>query len=542
MLIIPLVEKLAKIGKWYPTSQSPYPPECLPFIKWLAELLFWSEKQFIKRQKESHIKYKLEKNTWAIVLEKYKLQALLRIFSAMFITSFIVQLGMLPLSVIYFHRVIFISIILNIVSEILMNLLLINIFIFFIIDFCSSFLGYYMTYIIDYLLILFINTAWPTIFELINKKVSLFSYRVASVSNWQILFYVLYFVLILVVIIKINKWEFFLKPTKLDIADKSRQKQYIFNKYLAIFISICLVIIVLPQRFYQSVFYDKTNKLEVVFLDVGQGDAIFIEFPKGTKMMIDSGGYNYFNKEDKVKSKFSIGEQVDSMYLWSRGIEHLDYIVLTHPHNDHMEGFTRVVENFSIGKAIIPQGLMALKESNEWKDFLSLLTSNNIPINVWSRGQSYFIDGVKLDILWSGNTVESNAINMTNKRVNNESLVLRLSYQGYSILLTGDIEKEVEDILVNSNEDLLAEVIKSPHHGSRTSSSKNFLERVNPAVSIISAPMKSRFNHPHLEVIERYKNLGTTIYQTGLSGAITVYIKDNELHVREFARSKIVAN
>lgn len=535
LIILPLVENLEKIGKWYPSSQTPYPPDCSPSIKWVAELLFWSEKTFVKKQKESQIKYKLEKNPWAIALEKYKVQILLRLLSLMLITSFIVHIGILPLSIIYFHRVAFIGIFFNIISEILMSILLLIIVIFFVVDYISYSLGYYLVFIIDFLLSVFISSAWPDFFSTLNQGFPIFSYRVAGFSSWQNIIYIFYFICLIIILIVLNNWKPFTKPRKLILASRKIFNKSFFNKFLILFTSICLLIIVLPQHFYKKFFENKTNKLEVVFLDVGQGDAIFIEFPQGTRMIIDSGGNDVLGKENK--SSFSIGEQVDSMYLWSRGIEHLDYIVVTHPHNDHIEGFTKIIENFSIGQAIVPQ---VFNQNSEWQSFINAINSNNIALKTWSNGE-FFIDGVKVEVLWPTLTQEialKNTLSKApNKVVNNASLVVRLSYQGHSILLTGDIEKETENFLANSNLDLSAEVIKVPHHGSKTSSSKNFLEKVKPKISIVSAPVKSRFNHPHLEVVERYKNINTEVYQTGLSGAITVFIENNKLHLREFVYS-----
>jgi competence protein ComEC len=534
LLVIPLTENLRKIGSWFPSSKSPHPPECSGLIKTLAELLFWSEKNFIQKQKESLIKYRLEKNSWAVVLEKYKLQKPFSILVLMFFTSLTVQLSILPLSVIYFNRVAFIAIILNIISEILMSILLIGIMIFFILDFISLNLGSYFIYIIDFLLTLFANTAWPSFCDQINNQTHLLSYRVANFANWQIIFYIIYYLCGALIIIKVNRWEIFLIPNKTIILSQKIKMTYLFNSFLSIFLILCLLIIILPKTFYQTLFPNRFDSLEVVFLDVGQGDAIFIEFPKGTKMMIDSGGSSIFTKHIKAEKKFSIGEQVDSKYLWSRGIEHLDFIVATHPHQDHIEGFTDILKNFSVGQVILPQD----PEKNVgWKSFINEIKPKNIPINIWSKGETYFIDGVKIDVLWPEKETSQDSFkqfNKENKEINNQSLVLYLSYQGYSLLLTGDIEKEVEKVLVEEKKDFSAEVIKSPHHGSKTSNSELFVRKINPIVSIISAPVKSQFNHPHLEVTQRYKALDIAFYQTGLSGAITIFIEGETIYLKEF--------
>lgn len=525
LIVIPLVHNLRQIGQWYPTRQMPYPPKCHQTVKWLAELLFWSEKLFVKHQTESNIKYKLEKNIWAKRLERWKLQKLLQVLATMFFTASIVQLGLIPLSIIYFNRVVFIGVIFNILAEFLMGYLLVIFSLFILLDnYITYFINDYIVIILNHLIDLFIYTSYPQYFDFIKSKIPFLSYRLAGFHNWQILYYVVYYIFCLGFIIKINNWQPFYKPSKVSY------KLILSSKLLIIFYSLLLVFITLPQKFYSNLFNNKTKVLEIVFLDVGQGDAIFIRFPLGTTMMIDSGGkIPIKSKENQAATPFSIGENVDSKYLWQRDIEELDYILLTHPHSDHMQGFDDIIKNFSVHNAILPvnPNLMA-----EGQNFVDKLINAHIPINIWSKGQSYFIDGVKIEVLWPIKDISKKQAG------NNQSLVLMLNYQGRKILLTGDIEKAVEELLTNSNEDLSAEILKAPHHGSKTSSTNGFLQKVNPKVVIISAPAKSMFNHPHKEVIKRYEDLGIKTYQTGLGGAISLYIEPNNLQIEEFIESK----
>lgn len=526
LIVIPLVKKLENIANWYPNSKSPFPPQSHKIIKWLAELLFWSEKRFLQKQAESNIKYNLEKNPWAAKLEKYYLQKPLQIAVIMLITSIIVQLGLLPLSIIYFHRVVFIGIILNILAELLMSLLLTCFVIFIIFDSFINTLSNCLIYIINYLIDLFIYISWPQCLELINKKYFYLSYRIAGWHNWQSTYYIGYWLIIVFLLVRVNNWQVFICPVKKIEEKRNKKRSYIINTIIITLYLFSLLIISLPNKYYSNIFNNKNTGLEIVFLDVGQGDAIFIQFPQGTTMMIDSGGEMPIKIGDKtIEKRFSIGEQVDSPYLWSRGLEKLDYIVVTHPHLDHMQGFNEVINNFAIKQAILPysKGL-----ETEWIEFKQQLDANNIAINIWSRGQTFFIDGVKIEVLWP------DRVDKANFSANNQSLVLCLSYQGYSILLTGDIENKVEGILTNINDNLMVDVLKVPHHASKTSSTEDFLEKTQPKFAIISAPAKSRFKHPHPEVLERYKILGTEIYQTGLNGAITVYIKDNKLEIKKY--------
>ena len=526
LIVLPLIKKLEAIGSWYPNSKTPFPPQSHEVIKWLAELLFWSEKRFLQKQAELKIKYKLEKNPWAAKLEKYYLQKPLQIAVIMLITSVIVQLGLLPLSIIYFHRVVFIGIILNILAELLMSLLLICFVVFTLLNTITNSLSTILIYIINYIIDIFIYISWPEVLELINKKYFNLTYRIASFNNWQKIYYIGYFVAIFFILIRIDNWQVFIIPVKKIEEKRNKKHSYTINIIIILLYLLLLLIISLPNKYYSNIFSNKNKGLEIVFLDVGQGDAIFIQFPKGTTMMIDSGGEIPIKINNQIiEKRFSIGEQVDSPYLWSRGLEELDYIVLTHPHLDHMQGFNEIIKNFPIKQAILPysNGLEA-----EYLEFKQKLKSSNIPINIWSRGQTYFIDGVKIEVLWPDN------VNKINFNANDQSLVLRLSYQGYSVLLTGDVESKVENILTNTNDNLEIDVLKVPHHASKTSSTKEFLEKTSPKFAIISAPAKSRFNHPHPEVLEQYKVLGTKIYQTGLNGAITVYIKDNNIEIKKY--------
>ncbi len=519
LIVFPVVNSLSEIGKWYPTRRMPYPPRCHKSIKWLAELVFWSEKSFIKNQSESTIKYKLEKNIWAKKLESLRLQKTLQLLIITVFSSFIIQLGLIPLSIIYFNRVALIGTLLGFFTELIMSCLLVIFSIFVLLNNeVTHFFNYYIIILINILIDLFINVSYPQCFSSLIKIFPFLSYRLAGFHGWKQLYYLFYYLCYISFIVKINKWQPFSR--------QATKKIQLSSKILVILYIMCLLVVIIPQNFYSTFFNNKDRKLEIVFLDVGQGDAIFVKFPLGTTMMIDSGGkIPIKSKEAQSVQEFSIGEDVDSKYLWQRDIEYLDYILLTHPHSDHMQGFNEIIENFYVKKAILP---VNPNPTGEWQNFFTKLINAHIPVNIWSKGQIYFIDGVKIEVLWPVKDIGKKQAG------NNQSLVLRLDYQGHKILLTGDIEREVEEFLANSEDDLSAEILKVPHHGSKTSSTWAFLQKVNPKFAIISAPAKSMFNHPHQEVVERYKDLGVKTYQTGLKGAISLYVESDKVEIKEF--------
>ena len=251
--------------------------------------------------------------------------------------------------------------------------------------------------------------------------------------------------------------------------------------------------------------------LRVTFISVGPGDATLIEFPNGEVMLVDGGGG--FGKG------FDIGERVIGPFLLERGVKRIDYMVLTHPQRDHMEGLFFVAKNFEIGRFLWNgRGLQG-------EGLLSVLREREVPVmEIDSSMPPLWLGGVRIEVLHPGpgSLLEGR----------DGSLVLRLDFGKVSILLPGDIGEGVERSLLQRG---LQEVtiLKVPGHGAISSSSPPFIRAISPEVAIISAGHNDPF-HPHSEVLRRYRNEGVRLYRTDRDGAITVVTDGRGYTVKTF--------
>jgi competence protein ComEC len=245
--------------------------------------------------------------------------------------------------------------------------------------------------------------------------------------------------------------------------------------------------------------------LRVTFLDVGQGDAAVVEFPGSQVMVIDGGG---FASED-----FDPGEAIIAPFLWSRKINRVDYLVMSHPQLDHFGGLAFLVKNFS------PRTLWSSGERSKGERFQQLeVTLDKEGVRVaalCAPGAKKVIGGVKVEVLHP-------PCDHPGLKTNDASLVLRLSYQGVDFLFPGDLERVGERILLQGKSPLTSEILKVPHHGSRTSSTAAFVAGVLPALAVVSAGSHNRFGFPAPEVVARYEERGSQVLRTDQVGAITI--------------------
>lgn len=269
--------------------------------------------------------------------------------------------------------------------------------------------------------------------------------------------------------------------------------------------------------------------LEVSVLDVGQGDSLFVVFPGGKTMLIDGGGAFGGFPGHELSIGIDPGEEAVSPYLWSRGFQKLDVVALTHAHQDHLGGLTAILENFRvgtlwIGREVSSPVLVKLEE---------IARARRTPIEHELRGKSFSWDGVDGAFLWPETAGQETAA----PAKNNDSLVLHLRYGNRRLLLTGDAEKQAEkEILAENPADALrADVLKVGHHGSRNSTSPEFLAAVQPQVGIISAGENNPYGHPNAELIERLANAHVRILRTDRDGAIHVLTDGTRMEIACFA-------
>lgn len=236
--------------------------------------------------------------------------------------------------------------------------------------------------------------------------------------------------------------------------------------------------------------------LKVHFIDVGQGDSTLIQTPAGANILIDGG----------IKSA---GQKVVS-FLKEKDVGKLDMVVATHPHADHIGGLIPVLNAFQVDKFMDSGNAHT---SQTYLEMLTLIDDKNISFEVAQKGKVYtFGNGFKMTTIHS----DSNSLNL-----NNASVSLKAEYNKVSFMLTGDAEKEAETAMVNSAFNLKSTVYKAGHHGSNTSSTQAFINKVKPDVSILSYGKGNSYGHPHDEVVKRLQVAGSKLYSTE-NGDITV--------------------
>jgi len=278
------------------------------------------------------------------------------------------------------------------------------------------------------------------------------------------------------------------------------------------------------------------GKLEIDVLDVGQGDSLFVVFPGGRTLLIDGGGAFGGFQGNEEHYGTDPGEEAVSPYLWSRGFQKLDAVALTHAHQDHLGGLTAILENFQVGRLWIGREV----SSSALARLEELARQKKIPVEHELRGKSFSWDGVEGEFLWPPSRPEE----IAPEAKNNDSLVLRLHFRNRTFLLPGDAEKESESALLsqNSGDALRADVLKVGHHGSKNSTTPEFLAVVQPRLGIISAGEANPYGHPHAELLERLEKAGVRVLRTDQDGMVQVTTDGARIDVNCFVTCPDAAN
>jgi competence protein ComEC len=219
-------------------------------------------------------------------------------------------------------------------------------------------------------------------------------------------------------------------------------------------------------------------------------------------------------------------------FLWKKKIHRLDYLVLTHPDPDHLKGLNFIASHFSIGQ-FWESGLRSDSESYSGLEE-TLLKKKVDRFSLNEKSPPQMINGVQISFLNPPEKVEPRRVGRNTSFFNNHSLVMKLQFKNIKVLLAGDIEKEVEYRLMREGYSLGADVLKIPHHGSSSSSTLYFLQRVKPSYAVLSVGERNVGRLPHPEVIRRYQGLGTKIYRTDKHGAITMTTDGETVEIKTF--------
>ena len=394
----------------------------------------------------------------------------------LFLVSLAAQLGTLPLTVYIFGKLPLIALIANVLIVPLIGILV-------GIGFFILFLGWMpgMGYLLG-------NSAWliSKIITLNTQLFSSFSFSIVKMS-FTLFEVIAYYVVLLSIVLLFNK---------------QRRKYGIF-----------IILFVLNIFIWKWAFNE--NLLEVIYLDVGQGDAIIVKLPNDNAMLIDAGERNRYN---------DMGKDVVLPVLNHLGINELNWVVMSHPHNDHIGGIVSLLGEVKIDTlwdTFLPYNSWTYRKIIDYSD------SNSIIIQHPKRGETKKLSkNVFVQILAPDSLVVVSEYN-----VNNSSIVFKLVYGKTSFLFTGDLEFEGDELLIPYQKILKSDVLKVAHHGSITSSTDSLLDLVNPGLSVISVGWKNKFSHPSPFVIERFRKKGINIHRTDLGKAL--WLKSDGKRIKE---------
>ncbi len=569
----PLIQKVSAMGSWRPTRDTPYPPAVAPWLQTAGEALFWSEREWQRELKRGSYSCKLFKSPLARKLERFHLQAVLRYIFAATVVSMSVQLALLPLLVVYFHRLSIASIVLSIGVSLMMAVVAI-----------AAALAILLVQFSDALAAIFISLTNAVTWLMVHSvdpfaRLGVASIRLPEYTGWASSVYALYYLPLVVLTVLIARWQplrlpasrpsalrFFTNPLlslRWDNNEKSSQtakNSKLSHRFARVLLDprriaglalagqlIAAAVIV----FHPFSAMPSDGKLRIDFLDVGQGDSALVTFPDNTTLLIDGGGTPglFRARDDEGGETFerdsrSIGEAVVSEYLWWRGLDHVDYLLASHADADHIDGLNDVLRNFAVRAVFVAR---TPNRDIEYLKFAHASEVSKVPIYPIGAGDMLLMGSVETSVLWPIAVRTSDA-----RSTNNDSVLLRIKFGDRSILFTGDLEAAAENALVKMHggrdefagrqapglESLMADVVKVAHHGSRTSSTAAFIAATGARWTIIPVGQSSMFGHPHRDVVERWSAAGAQLLTTGNSGTITVRSDGRELTVEMFVKEK----
>ena len=259
---------------------------------------------------------------------------------------------------------------------------------------------------------------------------------------------------------------------------------------------------------YSSETKAETGFLNVYFVDVGQGDAIFIDLFGKKSVLIDSGPPNQFSNFFYKKKKGI------TRFLNKRGVRKLDLYILSHAHSDHIGGLKRLLKHIKIKSLYDPGFAFA---SRDYETCLRLVEKQKVDYKIVREGLKQEISGVTFEVL-----SPKKLFRHTRSDANSNSLVVKMTYKNISFLFPGDIEQEAEYRLLSHKEKLRSTFLKSPHHGSESSNTLDFIKLVQPKAVFISCGKNNIFGHPSAETVKRYEKLKVNVYRTDIHGSVRV--------------------
>ncbi len=302
---------------------------------------------------------------------------------------------------------------------------------------------------------------------------------------------------------------FQMKREDIKETKKSKKRYLLFTLLIATFILIFI-----------SFGRESNNKLKITFFDCGLGDLFLVETPDNESILIDSGPPD-FTYQHLEKSAFP--------YLKNNGISTLDWVIITHAHNDHYGGLDFVLQELKIKNLVVTDEFQKRKI---WKTFEDKIEEEKCEVITISDTTHLPLRTIKCKILHPDNSFYC-------KNINNMSIVVRMDYFDFSVLFTGDLENAGEKhLLLCYPEFLDCDFLKIGHHGSKTSSSIEFIKAVTPEYGFISTSLKNRFSFPHEVTLDKYDFLGPNLFISGIDGALQIITDGKKAHFKTFLSDK----
>lgn len=511
----PMIEKLRSVGRWCPSVETPLPPTAPRPLRRFCELLYWNEEGWRIENRRQIWSANLFKSPYLNWINASNFKSILGYVFEGVLVSVIVQFWMLPLLVVYFHRVSPASVFLNLWVGIFLAIESFAALFGILLSGVSLWLAAPLILLTELLNQAMMSLpAWTSTFDGI-------SFRSPVYSGYMKLIYWIYAVAVIATAFRVFKWDPFTYHKRYP-----RVRTDVFLPATATLLAFVVV-------FHPFSAPRADGRLRVNFLDVGQGDSTLVTLPNGETILVDGGGSMDFRNDDGdtfEPDSRRIGEFVVSEFLWEKGYDRVDYLVATHSDADHIQGLTDVANNFRVGALLVSA---AWATDPKYSELLDVINARNVDIRQVARGDILEIGGTTIEILHP--TAEASG----SLSSNDSSIVIRLKFGSTVFLLTGDIEQAAEHELVShydSPEFLRAEVVKVPHHGSRTSSTDAFVKRTDSRVAIVSVGRKSRFGHPHRDVVARWLTNGAEVITTGEKGTITITTHGNGIEISSFVR------
>lgn len=414
----------------------------------------------------------------------------------LFILSLCIQLGMLPLLAADFHRVSLSGPAANVFAVPLTGIIVPLGFAMLAVSYLSRALGAFLAKIEG----LLVSALLETIRWFSNLPRA--SWRIPGPPAWLLIAF-LAALIFLAAAAWLQAQKHRASPSHFPTPKVSRIEQ------IGVLAIVPLAVLVAIHPFPPSL---PAGKLEATVLDVGQGDSIFVAFPDRQTMLIDGGGAAGAFHIAGYHTGFDVGEEVVSPFLWSLGIQRLSVVLLTHAHHDHIDGLRAVLNNFHVGQLWVGRD----ENSRAYRDLLAEARAHHVKIVHQLQGDRFNWQGTYGEILWPPSDDEAPA------PANNDSVVLRIGFGAVHFLLPGDAEREVEYALLREHEPLQSQFLKVPHHGSKTSSTEQFLKKVNPHVAVISVGAHNPYGQPNPATVQRYLKLGVQLFETERNGAVTM--------------------